>query len=190
MRGLEPRALAAAFIAGGATVMQVRQKSGRSGVLLTQSRDIVADSAAAGAGVIVNDRSDIALLARAVGVHVGQTDLPPSVVRSIVGSGTVIGVSTHTKAQVDEALAGTANYVAVGPVFRTLTKETGYEPQGLDLVRYAAGRGKPVVAIGGISIDNARDVIAAGATSVAVISDLLATGDPASRVHEYLASLA
>lgn len=189
MRGLDPRGLAAAFVAGGARLLQVRQKSPGSGALLALLAEIVRDAAPAGAPVIVNDRADLAALSGAAGVHVGQNDLPAAVVRSILGVDRLIGVSTHTPGQVDAAAAGPADYVAVGPVFRTSTKDTGYEPRGLDLVRYAAGKGKPVVAIGGISLENAREVIAAGAASVAVISDLLATGDPAGRVAEYLAAL-
>ena len=109
--------------------------------------------------------------------------------KSIAGSRSLVGLSTHTRSQVDEALAGPAEYIAVGPVFRTATKDTGYEPRGLELVRYAAGKGKPVVAIGGISIANAHEVIEAGAASIAVISDLLASGDPEGRVREYLDAL-
>ena len=88
-------------------------------------------------------------------------------------------------AQVDEALRTTANYVAVGPIFGTATKDTGYTARGLDLVRYAAGRGKPVVAIGGITLDNARSVLEAGATALAVITDLL-QGDPESRTRAFV----
>ena len=111
-------------------------------------------------------------MARAAGVHVGQDDLPPDAVREVLADG-VIGLSTHDAEQVDEALATVADYVAVGPVFGTATKETGYTARGLDLVRRAAGRGKPVVAIGGITLDRAPEVIGAGAGSVAVITDLL-----------------
>ena len=89
----------------------------------------------------------------------------------------------------DEALDSAADYVAVGPVFGTATKETGYTARGLDLVRRAAGRGKPVVAIGGITLDRAPEVIAAGAGSVAVITDLLSGGDPESRVRDYIRAL-
>ena len=86
-------------------------------------------------------------------------------------------------------MASAADYVAVGPVFGTVTKDTGYSARGLDLVQRAAGRGKPVVAIGGITLDRAPEVIAAGAGSVAVITDLLSGGDPESRVREYIRAL-
>jgi thiamine-phosphate pyrophosphorylase len=138
--------------------------------------------------VIVNDRADIARMARAAGVHVGQDDLPPDAVRDVLGGG-VIGLSTHDPQQVDEALRTAADYVAVGPVFGTATKDTGYSARGLELVGRAAGRGKPVVAIGGITLARAPEVIGAGAGSVAVITDLLSGGDPESRVREYIRAL-
>jgi thiamine-phosphate pyrophosphorylase len=146
-------------------------------------------AAAAGARVIVNDRADIAALSRAAGVHVGQDDLAVEDARAIVGPDALVGVSTHDAAQVREALASSATYVAVGPIFRTGTKETGYEPRGLELIREASGRGKPIVAIGGITIETAPQVISAGASAVAVISDLLVV-DPEDRVRRYLRILA
>jgi thiamine-phosphate pyrophosphorylase len=128
-------------------------------------------------------------MANAHGVHVGQSDLPAADVRRIAGPARWIGVSTHTPEQVDEAVQAPVAYVAVGPVFRTGTKDTGYDPRGLDLVRYAAGTGVPVVAIGGITLERAADVLAAGASAVAVISDLLVTGDPEARAREYVGAL-
>jgi thiamine-phosphate pyrophosphorylase len=146
-------------------------------------------AAAAGARVIVNDRADIAALSRAAGVHVGQDDLAVEDARAIVGPDALVGVSTHEPAQVREALATSATYVAVGPIFPTGTKETGYEPRGLELIREASGRGKPIVAIGGITIETAPQVISAGASAVAVVSDLLVV-DPEDRVRRYLRILA
>lgn len=142
----------------------------------------------AGASVIVNDRADVARLAGADGVHVGQDDLSPEVVRRVIPAG-AIGLSTHTRAQVEEALRGPATYLAVGPVFETGTKETGYQPVGLELVAWAAARSdRPIVAIGGITLERASEAVAAGAGSVAVISDLLA-GDPAARARAYADAL-
>ena len=142
-----------------------------------------------GAIVIVNDRPDIAKLARADGVHLGQEDLAPSAVREMLGASAIIGRSTHSVTQIDEAAKEPVDYVAVGPVFATATKATGYEAVGLELVSTAARCGLPVVAIGGIKLANAASVISAGAAAVAVISDLLATGDPAARTTEYLKAL-
>ncbi len=135
--------------------------------------------------VVINDRADIAAMARAGGVHVGQTDLPVEEARAMVGREAIVGVSTHDRDQVDRALQTSASYVAVGPVYATSTKDTGYGPRGLDLVRYAAGRGKPIVAIGGITLDRAPEVIEAGASGLAVITDILVDDDVEGRVREY-----
>jgi thiamine-phosphate pyrophosphorylase len=148
--------------------------------------------------VIVNDRVDLAMMSGADGVHVGQDDLPPADARALLGPDAVIGFSTHTLGQVEGALTQPVSYIAVGPVFGTRTKDTGYEAVGLELVRAAAtvcrehrstwlpppGGRIPIVAIGGITLETAPAVLAAGAASVAVISDLLA-GDPAERVRRY-----
>jgi thiamine-phosphate pyrophosphorylase len=143
--------------------------------------------------VVINDRADIARLAGADGVHVGQEDLAPAAVRALIGDSSIVGLSTHTTEQVDRAVREPVSYVAVGPVFGTSTKATGYEPIGLERVREAArrarARGLPLVAIGGITLENASSVLDAGAASVAVISDLLATGDPEARVRAFLKAL-
>ena len=189
-QGIEPVALADACLAGGARLLQLRaRKDAPSAAFVQLAERIVAAAHRAGARVIVNDRADIARLAAADGVHVGQTDLSVSAVRAIVGPECVVGISTHDRVQIDDALAGDATYVAVGPVFLTATKDTGYTPRGLDLVRYAAHRGKPVVAIGGITLDQAAAVVAAGASAVAVISDILVGRDPEARVRAFLERL-
>jgi thiamine-phosphate pyrophosphorylase len=184
-RGLDPIALVEACVRGGAELLQIRAKQDGSAALLALVERAVAVTRARGARLIVNDRADIARLAQADGVHVGQTDLPVESVRSIVGSDKIVGLSTHDRAQVDAALATAASYIAVGPIFTTATKDTGYDARGLDLVRYAAGRGKPVVAIGGITLERAPAVIAAGASALAVITDILVGDDPRVRVRAY-----
>jgi thiamine-phosphate pyrophosphorylase len=183
--------LAAAYLDGGARVLQVRAKRLQPDGLLALCDAVVAAAAPFGATVIVNDRADLALLSGAAGVHVGQDDLPPRQARDIVGPAAVVGVSTHTLAQVEEALSAPVSYIAVGPVFGTTSKDTGYAAVGLEMVRAAARRagGVPVVAIGGITLDRAPAVIDAGASAVAVIGDLLAAGDPAARVAAYVARL-
>jgi thiamine-phosphate pyrophosphorylase len=147
-----------------------------------------------GALVIVNDRADIALATQAGGVHVGQEDLPPAAVRALVGPASAIGFSTHSDEQLRAALEEPISYAAMGPVFGTATKDTGYSARGLDMVRAAAARtqahGLPLVAIGGITLERAPSVIEAGAQSVAVITDLLVTRDPAARVREFVRALA
>lgn len=144
--------------------------------------------------IVVNDRADIARLAGAGGVHVGQTDLSPAAARILVGPDAVVGLSTHTPDQYAAASDAPLNYVAIGPVFLTGTKETGCGAVGLDGVRraaeWAASVDLPLVAIGGITVERARSVREAGAQSVAVIADLLATGDPNRRVREFLQALA
>ena len=179
--------LAKAVLEGGATFIQIRAKLLPSGSFLAACDEVVRAAAPHGANVIVNDRADLALMCGAAGVHVGQDDLPPRAARRLLGAGAIVGYSTHTLAQVEAALSEPVSYVAVGPVFGTPTKATGYDPVGVALVADAvrASRGVPVVAIGGITLDTAPELIAAGASAVAVISDLLATGDPVTRVAAY-----
>lgn len=184
-RGIDPLALARACLRGGARVLQVRHKRDESGAFLELARAVVAAAARFDATVIVNDRADIARLAKAGGVHVGQDDLDVDHARQVAGDAAIVGLSTHERHQVDAALSGTADYVAVGPIYRTTTKDTGYTARGLELVHYAAGRGKPVVAIGGVTLGRVRELVAAGAAGLAVISDLFA-GDAEMRVRGYL----
>jgi len=177
--------LAAAVLQGGATLVQVRAKHLSSAALLDVSRQIVALAAPVGAAVVINDRADIAILAGAAGVHVGQDDLSPVQARAIVGPDALVGVSTHSPDQIAEAARAPVSYIAVGPVFGTTTKDTGYDAVGLELVRQAAGTSIDVVGIGGVTLDRVPQVMAAGATSVAVITDLLTGGDPVARTRAF-----
>ena len=147
---------------------------------------------AGGALFIVNDRADVARLAGASGVHVGQEDLSPGEARVLVGPAAVVGLSTHSIEQLAAAVDHPVSYVALGPVFGTATKANpgaalGLAPFGPGS-RLTAGRGLPLVAIGGITRATAADVIQAGATSVAVAGDLLAP-DPGARAKDWLARL-
>jgi thiamine-phosphate pyrophosphorylase len=185
--------LASAFLQGGARLLQIRAKHQSSRWLLETTVGALRRAEPAGGLVVVNDRADVARLAGAGGVHVGQDDLDPQAVRTIVGPAAVIGLSTHTAAQIDAALSppvNSLNYLAMGPVFNTTTKPTSHDAVGLDRVREAAAkavaRGLPLVAIGGITLERAAAVLEAGAQSVAVITDLLSTGDPEARVRAYL----
>lgn len=187
-RGVDPVALGAALVAGGARVLQLREKGESSAEFLALADTLVARVQSAGGVLVINDRADIALLSGAGGVHVGQDDLPVEGVRRIVPPSTIVGLSTHDREQVDRASSADTSYIAVGPIFGTSTKETGYTARGLDLVRYAAASGKPVVAIGGITLDHVPDLIAAGASGIAVISDLL-TRDPETRTREFIAKI-
>jgi thiamine-phosphate pyrophosphorylase len=123
----------------------------------------------------------------AAGVHVGQEDLAPAAARAIVGPGAIVGFSTHTLDQVRAAAREPVSYIAVGPVFGTTSKDTGYTAIGLEFVTAAAQAAGsiPIVAIGGITLETAPAVLAAGAAAVAVIGDLLAGNDPVRRVAAY-----
>jgi thiamine-phosphate pyrophosphorylase len=187
LRGLDPLAVLAAYLEGGATFIQLRDKDPSSGVRLARADAAVALTCRAGARLIVNDRADLARLAGADGVHVGQQDLSVEVARRIAGPRAIVGISTHDEAQIAAAVRTSASYLAVGPVYGTASKDTGYTARGLALVRHAAQTSAvPVVAIGGITLERAPAVIAAGAASVAVISDLLTGGDPAARTRAFL----
>ena len=188
-------ALADAYLAGGARFLQIRAKRSASGAFLQMCEQVLASSRRAGATVIVNDRADIATLSHADGVHLGQDDLDPADARRILGGFATIGLSTHSLDQARAAARAPINYIAVGPVFGTSTKATGYHAVGTALVSDVRemldkeGMDLPIVAIGGITLERAPDVIRAGAASVAIISDLLSGGDPAVRVREFLKAL-
>ena len=190
--GRAPADVARAFLNAGARILQLRCKSWGSGPFLELAEAIVTDANGAGAAVIVNDRADIAALSNAHGLHVGQEDLAPRDARAVIGDERLLGLSTHTPGQWESAFAEPVCYIAIGPVFGTGTKSTGYDAIGLEVVRRASTaaleHGLPTVAIGGITLENAAPVIAAGAASVAVISDLL-KGDPEARCRAYLRML-
>jgi len=185
--------LARAFLDGGATFIQLRAKQRSGAWLLDVAERIITIAKPSGASVVINDRSDVAGLSGAAGVHVGQDDLAPAAVRRLLAADRIVGLSTHSLAQIDAAVRQPIDYVAVGPVFGTASKNTGYDAVGLALVREAVARARPhglsVVAIGGVTLEQSADVLRAGASSVAVISDLLVTGDPRARVRQYLDKL-
>lgn len=184
--------LARTCAGAGARVFQVRDKGASSGLLLALTTQVLVavGEAADQSTVIVNDRPDVAVCAGAAGVHLGQTDVPPVSARRLLTGEAIVGRSTHTPAQIDAALEEPISYLAVGPVFETTTKDTGYRAVGLDLVRYAVQRAGriPVVAIGGINLDRVGAVRDAGASAVAIVSDLFSTADVEGRVRAYLAS--
>jgi thiamine-phosphate pyrophosphorylase len=166
-------AAAKELAAAGCTLIQYRNKSGNVRVMLEQARELrkhLGDSVR----LIMNDRADLCLAADFDGVHVGQEDLSPDSVRGIIGPDRWLGVSTHNPEQLSEADRTSADYLAIGPVFSTSTKDKPDPVVGLEGVRRARElTRKPLVAIGGITRANAVSVIQAGADSVAVISDLL-----------------
>jgi thiamine-phosphate pyrophosphorylase len=190
--GRAPFDVAQAFLSAGARLLQLRCKHMASGDFLDLTTAVLEHTRAAGAMLIVNDRADVAAMSGADGLHVGQTDLPPSDARTIIGTTPLLGLSTHTVEQWQSAVLESVSYIAIGPVFGTDTKATGYSAVGLAVVRQAATAAAayqlPTVAIGGITLDNAASVIDAGAASVAVITDLL-KGDPEARCRAFLRTL-
>ena len=166
------------LISGGCTLLQYRNKSGNARVMLEHARELRrlsrAGAPAPHVRLIMNDRADLCLAADFDGVHVGQDDLSPEAVRAIIGPHRWLGVSTHNPEQLRHADLTSADYLAIGPVFATSSKENPDPVVGLEGVRRARElTRKPLVAIGGITRTNAASVLAAGADSVAVISDLL-----------------
>jgi len=191
--GWRPDDLARAYLDGGARFLQLRAKRLSAGLFLDLCDSVVRAAESYGAQVIVNDRIDLARASGAAGVHVGQDDLPPADARLQLGPGAIVGFSTHSVSQIEAALHEPITYLAVGPVFGTATKETGYTAVGLELVATAArlaGDLIPIVAIGGITLERAPAVLEAGAWCVAVIGDLVASGDPSLRVRDYVTALA
>jgi thiamine-phosphate pyrophosphorylase len=181
---------AAKLVAAGVRLLQYRNKEASARELLEKSRAIAELVCPQGVMFFVNDRPDVAYLAGADGVHVGQHDLGADAARMVIGKDKLVGVSTHNLEQFSAAAATSADYIAVGPVFETRTKANPDPIVGVDLVRRArAITDTPIVAIGGITLEWASDIIAAGADSVAVISDILLAQDPAERAAKYVAQL-
>jgi len=185
-------AAAEELVGGGVTLLQYRNKSGNARVMLEEAREL---KGLVGSQVrlIMNDRADLCLAADFDGVHVGQDDLSAEAARRIIGSGTDehrrwLGVSTHNPEQLAMADKTSADYLAIGPVFATSSKANPDPVVGLGGVRRARQlTQKPLVAIGGITRGNAREVIEAGADTVAVISDLIR--EPRKSAEEFLAIL-
>jgi thiamine-phosphate pyrophosphorylase len=171
----------------GVRLLQYRNKTAPARESLKCSREIATLLNPRGVSFVVNDRPDVAVLAGARGVHVGQEDLEVEQARALVGPEKWVGVSTHNLEQFQSAAASSADYIAVGPVFATSSKANPDPVIGLEFLRQArALTDKPIVAIGGITLENAASIIRAGADCVAVISDILGAGDPARRARQYL----
>ncbi|KPK62053.1 MAG: hypothetical protein AMK73_06870 [Planctomycetes bacterium SM23_32] len=178
------RQTAELLLAGGADAIQLREKELPDGPLLVRGQALRQLTAHAGALLIINDRPDVALLCGADGVHLGQDDLPPARVRELVGPEMLIGWSTHSVVQAEEADQLPVDYVGVGPVAPTATK--GYdEGLGVELVREVCARlTVPAVAIGGMTRHNAAAAVRAGATAVAACSALCGAEDPEAAARE------
>jgi len=178
---------ARALLAGGVRLFQLRVKDGPDRALLAEARALVELLAADDAWLVLNDRADLARLARARGVHVGQDDVAPAEARRVVGPAALVGASVHDEAEVAAALAGPVDYLGLGTLFASPTKP-GLAARGLDLLRRVAPAAPvPVYGIGGVTADNAGEVIAAGAAGVAVGSALLDAADPTEAARELVA---
>jgi len=182
----DPVRLAQALFDGGARLVQVRNKKASARSFFNQVESIL-KRAPADASVIVNDRVDVARITGAAGVHLGQSDIGVVEARRILGPDQIIGFSTHNLEQALAASKLPADYIAVGPIFPTSTKLDAEPVVGLEkLATICKAVQKPVVAIGGIRLENAAEVLAAGPHSIAVVSDLLAAADIRARVREWI----
>jgi thiamine-phosphate pyrophosphorylase len=191
LSGLPHSDQVARLIDGGASLIQIRDKHCTPDELYRAAIACIALARPRGVKIVVNDRADVALAADADGVHLGQDDLPAEEARALLGTSRVVGISTHTLEQAIEAANLPVDYVAIGPAFSTSTKANPDPVVGLDLITEVSSRiDKPLVAIGGITLERGPSAIAAGAHSVAVISDLYTSGDIVSRTAEFLRLLA
>jgi thiamine-phosphate pyrophosphorylase len=171
----------------GVRLLQYRNKTASARELLNTSRSLASALIPCGVSFIVNDRPDVAVLSAASGVHVGQDDLEVEQARGLVGQEKWVGVSTHTLEQFQKAAATSADYIAVGPVFATSSKANPDPVIGTEFIRRVRRlTDKPIVAIGGIKLENAASVVEAGADCVAVISDVLLARDRGQRARQYL----
>lgn len=180
----------AALARGGARILQLRAKDASAALFVGLAREAIAAAFGTGTLVLINDRPDIARIASAHGVHVGQDDLAPRDVRALLPAGALVGLSTHGPEEIEASGAEPVDYVAIGPVFPTASKSDTRPVVGLEMVRLARRlTRRPLVAIGGITRHNARLVVDAGADGVAVISDIVAAADLEAAVRSFRAAL-
>ncbi|MCU1243566.1 MAG: thiamine-phosphate diphosphorylase [Candidatus Acidoferrum typicum] len=182
-----PHDCARELAAAGVRLLQYRDKMASARDLLATSRELVSSLNTYGTSLVVNDRPDVAVLAGAAGVHVGQEDLDPEQARAVVGEEMWIGTSTHNLEQFRRAAATSVDYIAVGPIFATTSKANPDPVVGLELIRQVRHlTEKSIVAIGGITLERAASVIEAGADSVAVIRDVVCAEEPGERARRFL----
>jgi thiamine-phosphate pyrophosphorylase len=186
----DPIELTKKLLDAGARLFQYRNKTSSSRELLHASQALCLTVRQRGGTFLVNDRADIAHLAGANGVHLGQGDLSVSAARKIMGKDCLIGLSTHNVQQFKAAIESGVDYVAIGPIFPTSGKQNPDPVVGIDFIRTVRKlTAKPIVAIGGITLERTREVLDAGADSVAVISDILKAKNPADRARQYLQTI-
>jgi thiamine-phosphate pyrophosphorylase len=171
----------------GVRLLQYRNKLASVRELFESSKRLASLLSPQSVSFIVNDRADVAVLAGADGVHVGQEDLGVEEARCVVGMSKLVGVSTHNLKQFQRAAASPADYIAVGPLFATDTKSNPDPVVGTEFIgKVRPLTDKPIVAIGGITLERAPEIIKAGADSVAVISDILGASEPGARARQYI----
>ena len=181
------RECASQVVDAGVRLVQYRNKGASARQLLENAKRLAGELLPRGVTFMVNDHADAAALAGASGVHVGQEDLSVEDARAIVGRDRLVGVSTHSRAQFEQARASSADYIAVGPIFSTSTKANADPVVGTEFIREVRPlTDKPIVAIGGITLERAVAVVRAGADSVAVISDILRAPDPGQRARQFI----
>ncbi len=175
------------LVAAGVRLFQYRNKGASARELFESSKKLVSLLSSQRVSLVVNDRPDVAALAGANGVHVGQQDLGVEEARRVVGTEKLVGVSTHNLEQFERAAASSADYIAVGPIFATGTKSNPDPVVGTEFVRRVRPlTDKPIVAIGGITLQRAPEIIESGADSVAVITDVLGAPEPGVRARQYI----
>jgi thiamine-phosphate pyrophosphorylase len=178
---------AKSLVEAGVRLIQYRNKHASARELFETSRELTEYLNPSGVHFIVNDRADVAVLAGARGLHVGQDDLGVEPARRVMGEGKWVGISTHNAGQFRGALETSAEYIAIGPVFATGSKENPDPVVGVGFVRETrAMTERPIVAIGGITLERAAEVIEAGADSVAIISDILGAENVGKRARQYV----
>jgi thiamine-phosphate pyrophosphorylase len=172
-----------AMLDAGVKLVQYREKEKKSGVMLEECLEIRRMTRQAGAAFIVNDHIDLALMVGADGVHIGQEDFPVQAVRRLVGEEMAIGLSTHAPQEALAAVQSGADYIGVGPIFRTFTKEDVVDPVGFEYLEYVAGSlDVPFVAIGGIKEHNVAEVVRRGARCVAMVTEIVEAEDIGAKI--------
>jgi len=185
--GRDPVTIARGALAGGARLLQLRQKRVATGELYSTAARLRDLTAAVGATLVVNDRADIALAVGADGVHIGQEDLPIDATRRLVGAGRLIGFSTHSEVQAEAARGTGADYLSIGPIFATTSRAPADPVIGCERLRAVRHLVvQPLVAIGGITAATAREVLAAGADAIAVIAAIVRAPDVERATAELL----
>lgn len=180
----------AEMLAAGVKIIQYREKEKEGGARYRECREIRRLTREAGATLIVNDYVDLALMVDADGVHLGQDDYPIEAARALVGDKMLIGVSTHSPEQAQDAARRGVDYIGVGPLFRTFTKKNVCEPVGLEYLDYAvANVSIPFVAIGGIKTHNVAEVRRHGARCIALVTEIVGAPDIGARIAEIQAAL-